>query len=108
MAITTEGGSGNGSVALAALSYVQPTIFTTPNNADTFYIVTVTWAMDATAASIGSASVGGWGLITGNSHGGPLIIKVGPNTAVRVSFQETVNQAGTIYYSYNYVGVKIS
>jgi len=108
MAITTEGGSGNGSVALAALSYVQQTICTTPSTTNAFYIVTVTWAMDATAATVGSASVGGWGLITANTHGGPLVIKVGPSTAVRVSFQETANAAGTLYYSYNYVGVVVS
>jgi hypothetical protein len=108
MGLTTEGGSGNGSVALAALSYVQQTICTTPNTTNSFFIVTVTWAMDATAATVVSATVGGWGLCTANSHGGPLVIKVGPNTAVRVTFQETANAAGTLYYSYNYVGVVVT
>jgi len=109
MGMTTEGGSGTGSVAIPSIGYVTQTLFTTPNTTNALFIVTVTWAADTTNLTTAAATVGGWGLLTANSHGGPLIIKVGPNTPVRVTWEETAGQTNTtIYYSYNYVGVVIT
>jgi len=109
MGMTTTGGSGNGSVALPQNGYVTQTLFTTPNTTNALFIVTVTWAADTSNASIASASVGGWGLNTANTHGGPLVIKTGPNAAVQVTWEETAAQTNTtVYYSYNWIGVVIT
>jgi hypothetical protein len=111
MPMTTEGGSGNGSVALPQFGKVTQTLFTTPNTANATFIVTVTWAADTSNVGSGAAAtIGGWGQLTGSTtNSSPLVIKIGPNSPVQLTWEDTTGLTNTsIYYSYNYVGVVIT
>lgn len=113
MAITTTGGSGSGSVAIAAKGSVNQTLFTTPNTTNAIFLITITWGVSWSGTNAPMVVCGGYGSnpITGSAGSGtmsPLHMKVGPNTAVIVSWGEVVNLAGTINYSWNWVGVVVT
>jgi hypothetical protein len=91
MAITTSGGNGTGSFAVAAANNYNTTLFTTPNTANTVFIVTITYNY--------------WGT-TFQAPAQPHIVKVGPNTPVVLQGVCPAGAAaGTVYWSYTYVGV---
>lgn len=110
MGMTTSGGSGSGTVSVGAYSYANQNLFTTPNTTNAIFIVTVTWGVVGTASgwTITCLGNGGSGSASGHAGGGPLVIKVGPNTPVYVSFGNGINTATTVAYSYNYVGIVLT
>lgn len=115
MAITTTGGSGSGTTAVAINTCYSPTLFTTPNTTNAIFIVTITWAVTATVPATGCQVItmglggiaGGNTYVTPPSGVHPIVIKVGPNTDVKVTWECTTG-AGTVNWSYNWVGVVIT
>ena len=105
------GGSGSGSVSVGGNNYASITLFTTPNVANTMYVVTWNWANGRVQA--GSTSYNVWRVACFPSIGdgvgfGPRAqhaIKVGPNIAVRVEFASGYTYGFTGSYSYNYVSI---
>ncbi len=111
----STGGSGSGTTAMSANSTNNLAVFTTPNVANTMFLVSFTWGLDANDTNfIGVSCLTPGAYVYGASNsvasaaatgGGPNIIKVGPNTAVTVSFSSSGPGAGSIGYAYNYVGI---
>ena len=98
------GGSGNGNQVLAADTTVAVTICTTPNIANTMFIVTFHWV----AVFEGAIICYGVGSGTTKHVAGTNVIKVGKNIAVKVVFTNTNNfNPYTVYYSYSYTGITI-
>jgi len=97
----SSGGSGNGSsggmsaVGMNGNSVVL-TLFTTPNVANTMYLIRWYSAMqnqnDATSLSMPDAPL----------HG---VIKAGPNVAVKVMLYNITAANGAALYTYDYVGI---
>lgn len=107
----TGGGSGSGTAVVAVNSYNNLALFTTPDVANTMYIISVTWAPHAAAGKFGvtcatpgaySVSKDGTDYVLPLIGGGPNMMKVGRNAAVTLSFT-AYNEAGNVAYSYNYV-----
>lgn len=109
----TTGGSGSGVTVVNANTYNNIVLFTTPNVANTVYIVSVTWGAydaDIDGTGIFCLTPGAYGCVDSAAlstipvmGGGPNIMKVGPNVAVTLSFS-TYDEAGSVAWSYNYVG----
>jgi len=110
MGITVvPGASGNGSAAITAKAAIQPTICTTPNVPNTMYLITFTWSIGAWTTTLPLVSCMGIGLnYSTGGISGTNVIRAGPNQAVSVTFGELQGGAGTIYWSYNSVGVTIT
>jgi hypothetical protein len=110
MALQVNGGAGgSGSVAIAAKGFVQSTLFTTPATANTLFIVTINWSVGWAGAGFPIVSTIGQGVNYGAS--GPsnaFVIKAGPSTPINVSWGESANLAGTIYWSYSYVSILVN
>lgn len=108
------GGGGNGTGSVAGNSSTNITLFTTPNVANTLYLVTVQTRQDEAiveqTADSGASSSGGWGWGYGtmavtmpNDYGYNQTFKVGPNVAVKIPIANcSVTHAGYAY-SYQYV-----
>jgi len=95
-------GSGNGNQAIASNTSAAITICTTPNVANTMFIVTFHFGDDGEQIIC-------YGLASTEYVVGTNVIKVGKNTAVKVVFAN-INGANpyTVHYSYSYTGITIS
>jgi len=115
MGMTTTGGSGTGTTAVTVSTCTSPTIFTTPSTANAFFIVTITWGITASVPATGcEVTIMGLGGTSGGSayvppptSMTPLVIKVGPNTDVKLTMQCCVG-SGTVNWSYNWVGIVVT
>ena len=112
MAITTSGGSGSGTQAVTN-GGVTVTLFTTPNTANTIYVVT--WhVVSAIAIISGCIAVGNGvaspaitsGVTIGTQASAEGVIKAGPSTAVTLSMWSSAND--TVKWDYTYVGITFS
>lgn len=110
MGIQVNGGAGgSGSVAIAAKGSVQSTLFTTPATANTLFIVTINWSIGGWGAGFPTVSTVGQGVnYAASGPSNAFIIKAGPSTPINVSWGESSNQAGTIYWSYSYVSILVN
>lgn len=113
----TGGGSGSGTSSISPASYDNTTLFTTPNVANTMYIVSITWAPYASVAvGVYCLTPGAYGVVGATSPtapnvgGGPNMMKIGPNTPVIVSFGSSITATATVTvaWSYNYVAILMS
>lgn len=100
------GGSGSGTSAIAANAHVVITLLTTPDVANTMYIIQVTFGQNVNTSSthaIPLGSVYGSSVVAGGGEGS--IFKVGPNVAVKINFSNDVAVIGNIGYAYNYISI---
>jgi len=106
----SSGGSGSGTTAPAAGSSTVVTLLTTPNVANTLYIVQVTWCLYSTAQDTVVNCVPLGTMQASSSHtsevgtGEGCIFKVGPNIATKISFGNSSGNAASCAYAYNYIG----
>src|SRR3990167_862091 len=105
------GGSGAGTSLIDTGSYSNITLFTTPNEANTLFIVSVTWGPHHASAVGGvfCCTPGAYANISNATPaanpvvgGGPNMIKVGPNVAVRLSFGNATHSGNQINVAWSY------
>lgn len=115
--ISTLGGSGSNNAAVSAGTVAQTTLFTTPATADYTYFVRIEFMSDsglevAMESAPGQSSDTYPGAVQVNSafrqRGGVQYRKVGPNTAVVLMSRNKDVVSRTVYYTYEYVGIKIT
>jgi hypothetical protein len=113
MAIAITGGSGTGGASSLGGTYgTQVSIFTTPNVANTIYIISVSMVIANSAGNPSSGSALPNAGVTGPPGADDLVgathitIKAGPNTAISVPI--TGSSSVGYKWSYHWVGITFS
>jgi hypothetical protein len=110
MTVNTLGGSGSGSAALSADSSTSVTIFTLPSTADYMYEVSVLLNSSGDTSYIKFPAYGGSGRDSGYTMGkAGYRFKVGPGATIKIPIDSnSEREVYTVYFEYNYVGIKAS